>query len=278
MGSRPPGALRILARHPQGGVHVGRGQRNRVGRCLPTDRGSDRIGCECRARQDSCSAGSGMAAPHRHDAPRQPMALWGKRGRSDDARHATEVLAGRGRVAIVLLVSFVSGSFLSMVLLPATTSVGASGGRMGLLGFLIVLGIRYKPVLPREFVRSLVKGALWVAVAGLVAHAYIDNAAHAGGFLGGLGVGLGPRPLQGDPASWRWTLHSGRRVGGVFRPSSGGVRERGAGSEVDLTRCPVVPRGKPADIPRSRHRGLTIPSSSSLPGMLPTCSPTSNDM
>ena len=29
-----------------------------------------------------------------------------------------------------------------------------------------------------------------VAVAGLVAHAYIDNAAPAGGFLGGLGVGL----------------------------------------------------------------------------------------
>ena len=104
--------------------------------------------------------------------------------------HATEALTGRGRVAIVLLVSFVSGSLLSMVLLPATTSVGASGGLMGLLGFLIVLGIRYKPVLPREFVRSLVKGALWVAVAGLVAHAYIDNAAHAGGFLAGLGVGL----------------------------------------------------------------------------------------
>jgi len=41
-----------------------------------------------------------------------------------------------------------------------------------------------------EFVQSLVKGALWVAVAGLVAHAYIDNAAHTGGFLAGLGVGL----------------------------------------------------------------------------------------
>src|SRR5712691_11876786 len=42
------------------------------------------------------------------------------------------------------------------------TSVGASRGLMGLVGFLIVLGLRYKPVLPREFVRSLVKGALWL--------------------------------------------------------------------------------------------------------------------
>jgi membrane associated rhomboid family serine protease len=103
---------------------------------------------------------------------------------------ATEALAARGRLAIVLLVSFLSGSLLSLVLLPDTTSIGASGGLMGLLGFLIVLGIRYKRVLPREFVGSLVKGALWVAMAGLLAHAHIDNAAHAGGFLGGLGLGL----------------------------------------------------------------------------------------
>jgi membrane associated rhomboid family serine protease len=118
----------------------------------------------------------------------------------------TEALAGRGRAAVVLLASLLTGSVFSLVLLPGTNSVGASGGLMGLLGFLIVTGHRHRPELPRGFVRSLVKGVLWVGAAGLLAYAYIDNAAHAGGLLAGLAAGWALAP--GDAAL---PLGEGRR-------------------------------------------------------------------
>jgi membrane associated rhomboid family serine protease len=102
----------------------------------------------------------------------------------------TEVLAGWSRAALVLLISVLCGSLFSLWLMPNTNSVGLSGGLLGLLGFLIVLGLRYGAVLPAGFMKSLVKGVAWVAVAGFVAYRYIDNAAHAGGLVAGLALGL----------------------------------------------------------------------------------------
>lgn len=108
-----------------------------------------------------------------------------------------EVLAHWSRFAVVFLLSILCGSLFSMVLLPQTTSVGASGGLMGLLGFLLVLGVRLARGLPPRFARSLIGGVLWVAATGILAHAYIDNAAHLGGFLAGIGLGLVLVPRTG---------------------------------------------------------------------------------
>jgi len=107
----------------------------------------------------------------------------------------TEGLAHWSRLAIVYLWSIPSGSLFSLFLLPQTTSVGASGGLMGLLGFLLVLAMRHAKALPPRFAGSLANAVAWIAATGVVAHAIIDNAAHLGGLLCGLafGVSIVPR-------------------------------------------------------------------------------------
>jgi membrane associated rhomboid family serine protease len=103
----------------------------------------------------------------------------------------------------VFLFSALSGSAASLYLTPAT-SVGASGGIMGVVGFLAVIGLRRRYVVPRGFLRSIAMSVALTAATGLVAHEYIDNAAHAGGLVGGLMLG-----------AVYVTRHSG--AGGQFR-------------------------------------------------------------
>ena len=118
-----------------------------------------------------------------------------------------ERLTDWSRMAFVFVLSVAVGSVFSLVLLPDATSVGASGGLMGLLGFLVVVGFRLRPRLPPHFRGVLVKGILWIALTGLVAHQIIDNAAHLGGLIAGLALGLillprgGTLPLPGTRAS-----------------------------------------------------------------------------
>ena len=70
-----------------------------------------------------------------------------------------------------------------------TTSVGASGGIMGLVGFLAVIGVRRRHLVPRVFLKSIAMSVALTAATGLVAHHFIDNAAHAGGLVGGILLG-----------------------------------------------------------------------------------------
>ncbi len=70
--------------------------------------------------------------------------------------------------------------------LVAAPSVGASGGLMGFLGFLLVFETLHKRLVPRGARRRLAAGVILTAVTGLVGYRYIDNAAHAGGLLAGM--------------------------------------------------------------------------------------------
>jgi membrane associated rhomboid family serine protease len=88
----------------------------------------------------------------------------------------------------VFLFSALCASGLSYYATPAT-SVGASGGIMGLVGFLLVIGVRRRHVVPRGFLKSIALSVALTAGTGLVAHEFIDNAAHAGGFAGGVLLG-----------------------------------------------------------------------------------------
>lgn len=54
---------------------------------------------------------------------------------------------------LVFLVSGLTGSLFSLYLLPETTSVGASGGIMGLIGFILVMGIKLTSI-PRRLVNQ----------------------------------------------------------------------------------------------------------------------------
>lgn len=98
----------------------------------------------------------------------------------------TELLAGRWMLLLVLVISMLCGSLLSVWLVPVGASVGASGGIIGLLGFLVMLGIRHRQVLPDDFARSMMANVVLIACVGIAGWKLIDNAGHLGGLVGGL--------------------------------------------------------------------------------------------
>ncbi|HKP54825.1 MAG TPA: rhomboid family intramembrane serine protease [Chloroflexia bacterium] len=100
-----------------------------------------------------------------------------------------EAMAGWALFSLLLLLSIVSGSIFSLLLLPAT-SVGVSGGLMGLIGFLTMLGYFHRKHLPPGFLRSMLYSIALIAALGVIAFSYIDNAAHLGGLVAGVILGL----------------------------------------------------------------------------------------
>lgn len=99
-------------------------------------------------------------------------------------------LAGFYRFAIIFLLSGILGSIFSVLFLPTITSVGASGGIMGLIGFLLILGLKLKQNVPRNFIKTIFIVVVMNVILGLTNLDLIDNAAHGGGFLGGCILGL----------------------------------------------------------------------------------------
>jgi membrane associated rhomboid family serine protease len=94
------------------------------------------------------------------------------------------------------------GSLFSLFMLPGVSSIGASGGILGLLGFMTLLGLRRRALLPPGFGKSLVRSIAGLVVLGLAAWKVVDNAAHAGGYISGCILGFlffrasqGPLPL-----------------------------------------------------------------------------------
>jgi membrane associated rhomboid family serine protease len=90
---------------------------------------------------------------------------------------------------IVFLISGITGSIFSLYLLPEVTSVGASGGIMGLIGFILVLSIKLKSI-PRNLIKSILISIILVMIIGFSATEIIDNAAHIGGLIAGLILGI----------------------------------------------------------------------------------------
>ena len=112
-----------------------------------------------------------------------------------------EILANRAHVGLVFLLSVLGGSLLSLVMLPESASVGASGGIMGLVGYLAVYGYRRKRHLPPDFLKNMLINVSFIAGFGIVAWNIVDNWGHLGGFLiGGVyGFIQVPKDLSEDP-------------------------------------------------------------------------------
>lgn len=112
-----------------------------------------------------------------------------------------EMLSNRAHLSIIFLFSVLGGSTLSLLMLPEGASVGASGGILGLVGYLAVYGYRRKQHLPPDFLKNMLINIAFITAFGLVAWQLIDNWGHLGGFLIGLvyGVIQVPRNPNADP-------------------------------------------------------------------------------
>ncbi|MBK1790188.1 rhomboid family intramembrane serine protease [Persicirhabdus sediminis] len=98
----------------------------------------------------------------------------------------TELLARWPYLMIAFLVAIISGSLATKIMVPAVPSVGASGGIMGLLGFLLVFETLHKNLVPVSARKRLLAGLILMVVLGLLGFQYVDNAAHLGGLLAGM--------------------------------------------------------------------------------------------
>ena len=100
-----------------------------------------------------------------------------------------EQTAHRAYVPLVFVLTAPVGNVFSVLFYPDSTSIGASGGLMGLLGFIAIASYFDKDRYPVRYFRQTIEAIALVAVFGLVGFSFVDNAGHAGGLVGGLFLG-----------------------------------------------------------------------------------------
>jgi len=109
-----------------------------------------------------------------------------------------EVFARWPHVLLVFLFAACIGGEASARFVTAP-SVGASGGLMGWLGFLLVFESLHHRLVPRTATRRLLAGVVLTGVIGLIGFRFIDNAAHLGGLLAGVVYALIVFPKSTSP-------------------------------------------------------------------------------
>ena len=97
-----------------------------------------------------------------------------------------ESFLGKAKFLVIYLVSAICGSLMSM-LFSDGISAGASGAIFGLLGSLLYFGYNYRVYLGTVLKSQIIPLIILNLVIGFVTPG-IDNAAHIGGLLGGLGM------------------------------------------------------------------------------------------
>lgn len=112
-----------------------------------------------------------------------------------------ESLANRAHLAIVFLLAIVGGGLCSLVFMPEGVSVGASGGIMGLIGYMAIYGYRRKRQLPPDFLKTMLINIGFIAAFGLIAYQIVDNFGHLGGLITGAVYGFAqiPKDLHKNP-------------------------------------------------------------------------------
>ncbi|HEY3315790.1 MAG TPA: rhomboid family intramembrane serine protease [Bacillota bacterium] len=97
-----------------------------------------------------------------------------------------EILFGRVRYLVIYLVSGVMSTVVSLIFSPSL-SVGASGAIFGLFGAYVYFAISNRRRVGRSIWAAILPALLFNLAFGLV-NPGIDNYAHVGGLLGGIGV------------------------------------------------------------------------------------------
>lgn len=112
-----------------------------------------------------------------------------------------ESISNRAHLAIVFLLAIIGGGIVSLIFLPEGTSIGASGGIMGLVGYLAIYGYRRKQQLPPDFLKSMLINIGFIAAFGIIAYQIVDNFGHLGGLITGAIYGFVqiPKDLHKNP-------------------------------------------------------------------------------
>ena len=99
-----------------------------------------------------------------------------------------EQVYGKVMYLIIYLVSCITSSTLSLLINPDSISVGASGCIFGLMGAMLAFALIERKNINKEYINGIIKTIAINLVIGLIV-INIDNAAHIGGFLGGIILG-----------------------------------------------------------------------------------------
>ena len=126
-----------------------------------------------------------------------------------------EVFARWPHLPLVFLFAACIGGEASVRFIAAP-SVGASGGLMGWLGFLLVFETLHKNLIPRRARRRLAAGVALTALIGIIGYRFIDNAAHAGGLLAGMAYAAIVFPKSSSPERPGSTLTDKLAGGGAL--------------------------------------------------------------
>ena len=95
-----------------------------------------------------------------------------------------EYVYGKIKYISIYLISALGGSIFSYIFNSDSISVGASGAIFGLLGAMIIFGIKHKEKVGKEYIINLLKVLLINIFIG-VTLSNIDNGAHIGGLIFG---------------------------------------------------------------------------------------------
>jgi membrane associated rhomboid family serine protease len=124
-----------------------------------------------------------------------------------------ESIYGSARMALMYVIATIAGSTASFVFGPPGESVGASGAVFGLFGILLIASRIHNPVLDRR-ARAISAQVGTLIVINLafgfgMGGGAIDNAAHVGGLLGGIWLGLILLPPGAPTLAGMWQLPGG---------------------------------------------------------------------
>lgn len=101
-----------------------------------------------------------------------------------------ELLTNRAHLAMVFLLSAIGGGILSLIFSPEGISIGASGGIVGIIGYLLIYAFRRRQFISAEFRKSLLINIGFILIFGLVLYQIVDNYGHIGGLVTGIVYGL----------------------------------------------------------------------------------------
>lgn len=113
-----------------------------------------------------------------------------------------EAFSHRAYVPLVFLVAALGASAASCFITKPELSVGASGGILGMFGFLAVMARQRREMMPPGFGKAILIDISVIAAFGIVGAGHVDNGAHAGGFVTGAFLGWLMIPRGGRTAYW----------------------------------------------------------------------------